>query len=363
MRLGQTTLQATLTVCITLVAAFVVTGFASRAYHRERTTLGAQHFEQGQRLEAKGDTEAALEQFRKSLFFWPDKTEYRLSLATALLEAGRLNEAESHLEQLLQENPTSGPINLLLGHIALQRGQLKQATEYYQRAVYEYWPESDLPQRRKARWELANLFNRTGNRTGFVAELMQLYTNLPPGDTGQKIKIAELLLTNGATSEAARIFEALAKQIPQNAEVHRGLGQIYFSAGEYVSARHEFQRALRLDSKDVESAQGLALTNDVIEMDAALPAITSSEQMRRSRNLLGRVVKEIESCDGGRGSVQDNALDDARDLLAGKSKQEDAALTMQSVAAQLWVRKAGLCGPAAPSDRALDTVLARLSHE
>src|SRR6185437_2305061 len=109
-----------------------------------------------------------------------------------------LDEAQSHLEQLLQENPTSGQINLLLGRLAVQQHKLKQAVEYYQRGVYEYWPESELQQRRQARWELANLLNRTGDRNGFLGELMQLYTNLPPGEIQEKLKVGFLLLSNGA---------------------------------------------------------------------------------------------------------------------------------------------------------------------
>ncbi|MDQ2843253.1 MAG: tetratricopeptide repeat protein, partial [Acidobacteriota bacterium] len=176
---GQNTFQATLTVSVTLVLAFVATGFASSAYHRERTTLAATHFERGQALENHEELEPALEEYRKALLFSPDKTEYRLSLATALLEAGRLDEAQSHLEQLAQEDPTSGQINLLLGRLAVQKHKLKQAVDYYQRGVYEYWPESEFPERRQARWELASLLSKTGDRSGFIAELMQLYANLP----------------------------------------------------------------------------------------------------------------------------------------------------------------------------------------
>ncbi|MDQ2841124.1 MAG: tetratricopeptide repeat protein [Acidobacteriota bacterium] len=362
MLFGQNTFQATLTVCVTLVLAFVATGFASSAYHKERTSLGVSHYNRGKALETHGELEPALEEYRKALFFSPDKTEYRLSLATALLEAGRLDEAQSHLEQLLQDNPTSGQINLLLGRLAVLQHNLKQAVDYYQRGVYEYWPESELPQRRQARWELANLLSQTGDRGGFIAELMQLYTNLPAGATAEKLKVGFLLLSNGATSEAWRIFRDLVKAVLQNADAHRGMGDVNFNMGDYVSARHEFQRALRLKPDDEASTQQLALTNDVIDMDAALPYLTAYEQVRRSRNLLNRVVKDLESCITNSAPAAQR-LKNAQALLTQENKTEDAAYMMQTNAAQLWADRKTMCGTAIPQDRALDTVFARTGHE
>ena len=98
--------------CVTLIAAFVATGFASSAYHRERTALGIEHYHLGRSLESRGELEPALDEYRKALFFIPDKTEYRLSLSTALIEAGRLDEAQSHPEQLSQDDPTTGVIKI-----------------------------------------------------------------------------------------------------------------------------------------------------------------------------------------------------------------------------------------------------------
>jgi tetratricopeptide (TPR) repeat protein len=360
LRFINNTLQATLTVCITLVVAFVVTGFASSAYHRKRDALGTQHYDRGHSLETHGDLEAALEEYRKALLFAPDNAQYRLSLATALLEANRLEEAQSHLEQLLQEDPTSGEINILLGRLAVLQRKPKEAVEYYQRGVYEYWPESEFGRRRQARWELVSLLSKAGDRTGFVGELMQLYANLPRQDINQKLKVGFLLVGNGATSEASRIFEDLVKDAPQNGEVRRGLAEVNFGAGDYITARHEFQHALKLDPHDADSSKGLALTNDVIDMDAALPYITSAEQTRRNKNLLSRVIKNLEECRRGAGNSA--RLDDARRLLSQIPKDEDPAFVLQTTAARLWRDRANLCGTSVPQDPALDTVLTRLGR-
>ncbi|HLH01253.1 MAG TPA: tetratricopeptide repeat protein [Bryobacteraceae bacterium] len=362
MRFGQSTLRATLTVCGTLLVTFVVTGFASSAFHREREKLGIAHYDAGKSLEQKGELDPALDEYRKALLFAPNNTDYRLSLAKALLEAGRLNEAQSHLEALVQEDPTSGPINLLVGRLAFRQHDLRRAIEYYQRGVYEYWPESELAERRQARWELANLLHESGDRNGFIGELMQLYTNLPSSAIAEKLKVGSLLLSNGAISEASRIFQEQARVAPQNADARAGLAQVHFAMGEYVSARHEFQRVLRLDPKNAEAAQMLALTNEVIDLDPALPSITASEQLRRSRNLLERVLKELSSCTNASPAFAQR-VSDAGKLVSAPKHSEDDAVSMQSAAMQLWSGRDGPCGKTAPQDKAIDTVLTRIGHE
>lgn len=400
----QTTLRATISVCAVLLAAIVGTGFITSAYKRERESLGQDHFEQGSALAAAGHMQRAVEQYRQALIYSPDDTNYRLSLARALIGARRLSEARSHLEQLLQEDPTNGVINLLLARVAVQQNKPKQAIDYYQRAVYEYWPASALPERREARWELVRLLEQTGNRSQLVAELMQLYSNAPEWDKAQIADIGFLLLKTGATSEASEVFRDLAKSAPKDADARRGLGAVAFNNGDFVAARHEFQRALRLKPTDEQSGELLGLTNEVIDLHPGLPHISSAERLRRSSNLLTRVIKDLQACvpppatpqasatataapgpqatpknpptAGSAGPVATNAaapdvdplqqrLDSARALLQPKRGEDanDRALDLQDAAQQLWKDRAQFCGQRPLSDRPVEIVLPILAHE
>lgn len=396
MFLTQTTLRATVSVCAVLILAIVATGFVSSAYKRERESLGQEHFELGRALAAKGQPQEGIEEYRQALIYSPDETEYRLSLARALIGAKRLNEAQAHLEQLLQEDPTNGVINLLLARVAVAQHDTKQAIDYYQRAVYEYWPVSEAPARRQARWELARLLDQTGNRSQYIAELMQLYSSASPSDAKEIVEIGSLLLHTGAISEASQVFHDLAKDSPRNADARRGLGEVAFSNGDYVAARHEFQRAQRLAPDDQQSAQALTLTNEVIELDPALPHISLAERLRRSENLLIRVLKDLQGClpppgptelpsktvaagakpkTGAAASAkQPNAepanplqqrLDTARQLLSPKKRStaDDRALQLQDAAQQLWKDRAMFCGQKEVSDRPVEVVLPRIAHE
>ena len=253
---------------------------------------------------------------------------------------------------------------------------------------------------------------------------MQLYTNTPTNELPQRIKVGHQLLKNGATSEAEQIFRELAKQAPQNPDVLRGLGGAYFASGQYVGARHEFQRALRVDAKDRASSDGLAMTNEVIDLDPLLPNLTSAERLRRSQNLLNRVLKDLKTCsatviappvpeqaDSGKGQANAGKADanvksaghgesgkagagakaedqpaangaqatggapSAADQLAQRfagaqelltkpvADNDDAALSMQNTAQKLWSERKTLCKDNMPSDRPLETVMARVGHE
>lgn len=386
-----------------LVGAFVATGFVNQAYIRERSKLGDRHYLAGERLTEVHDISGAAEEFRKALLFAPDNKEYRLSLATALVNGGKLEEAESHLEQLSQEDPTNGRINLLLAKVALQEHHLNAAMESYQRAVYEYWPPSELSERREARWELINLLEETGhNRDQLVGELLQLYGNLPPG-SDQRLRVGTLLLRNGADAEAAHVFRDIVKSAGSpiahttQAELlgaHLGLARIAFRSGDFVEARHEYQRALHEDPKDGEAAAALQLTNDVIDDSPQLPNISATERLRRSQDLLTRVQRDLEQCAGGldnKGSLGEAAQQTApnangADACQGVSNpglclleqrlhdiktsfdkpfpdKDDESAQLQQAAQELWKDRPKFCPQPHGNDPVLAAVLPRLGHE
>lgn len=364
MFVGFTNLRAATYVFLVLIFAFGITGALSSSYKNERTKLGMMRYEQGQDFSARNDLPEAVDAYREALLYSPDNQQYRLSLATSLLAVGALDEAQAHLQQLLQADPTNGRINLALAHIAVKRKKVNEAIDYYQRAVYEYWPPSDVPERRKARWELIDLLRANNRRSEVVGELIQIYASAPP-DPEERAKIGFLLLQYGANSEAQQVFRNLERTYPQLAYGHRGLGRVDFSSGDYVSARHEFQHALHIDPKDKESADLLSLTNTVIDLDPVLPGISDAETLRRSMNLLSRVVITLGNCLLLKAPSPEaqQQLDAARNLLANRHPTgEDLNLTLQRAAGQLWQNRASFC-PASSTDRALDVAIQRIGYE
>lgn len=355
MFLSHHPLRAAVFVSALLIAALILAGFATSFYRKERQANGETHYRQGQALSAKGEPGEAAEEFRKALLFSPDKTEYRVSLGAALIAAGRLNEAQAHMELLLQEDPTNGTLNLMLAQIAAKRRRTQQAIDYYQRAVYEYWPPDQAGERREARWELVSLLGQTGRRNEAVGELMQLYANAPP-DPKIRTKVGFLLLGYGAVSEASQVFRDLIRDSPQDGQAHHGLADAYFASGDFLPARHEYQRAARLAPKDKKITDELALTNSVIDLDPGLPDINSAERFRRSGNLLRRVLADLGACPPRPGFEQ--RLEDAQNLLKQKrSAGDDLALDLQNTSQQLWNDRALFCPRTPISDKAVEAAL------
>lgn len=346
--------------------ALVLTGFLSSAYKRERLARAQAHFNHGEALTRSGDLKGAVEEYRKALLFSPDEQTYRLSLAVDLVNMGNLDEARSHLEELLQDEPTNGLVNLMLARVALKENKQKDAVDFYQRAVYGYWPHERIPERHQARWELVALLEKEGRRNELIGELLQLYANAPPNDEKEKARIGFLLLNYGAVSDALNVFRELARDAPRYVESHHGLGQAYLDSGDFLSARRELQRAIHIDANDQDSFRLLAFTNSVIDIDPVVPRLPAAERSRRSRELLNRVLSHLETCSEGAtiSSQLRQRLDAAQKLLASKQQpDDDLNLQLQDTAQALWNDQNQFCGDNTIDDKVLTAVLSRIGHE
>ena len=143
-----------------------------------------------------------------------------------------------------------------------------------------------------------------GPRDQLVGELLQLYGNLPP-HSDQRLRVGALLLHNGADAEAAHVFrdvlkdastEPLPEATADQVKAYSGLAKIAFKAGDFIDARHQYQRVLKMAPDDLATSSALALTNEIIDMAPQLPNISPSERLRRSQSLLNRVESDLQHC-------------------------------------------------------------------
>jgi tetratricopeptide (TPR) repeat protein len=226
--------------------------------------------------------------------------------------------------------------------------------ESYQRAVYEYWPPSELSARRAARWQLISLLKQTGqSRDQLVGELLQLYGNLPP-HSDQRMRVGSMLLEEGADAEAAHVFHDILSDASGRSEAgaYGGLARIAFRAGDFVEARHQYQHVLRIAPDDLATAEALRLTNEIVDIAPELPNISSAERLRRSQNLFNRVRRDLSQC---------MLPEDDEKQKAGSS--DDQAAELQQAAQDLWKNRSVICAGKSIGDPAVETVLPRLGHE
>ena len=96
-------------------------------------------YEQGLSLQGE-DTALAARFFRRALELDKRNLRVRVSLAAALAELGKLEEAESHLRSVLEDDPTAAEARFELGNCAARKGNLVRALELYE-STLEHKPD------------------------------------------------------------------------------------------------------------------------------------------------------------------------------------------------------------------------------
>jgi tetratricopeptide (TPR) repeat protein len=358
---------AALFVVMTLL--FAATEYLSRAYRSERGMRARRYFETGRALAAKGQPDEAIEQYRRALAIDRASRQYRLALALALVELGRVNEAQNHLNELLQADPTHGVANRMLARIAAQQGRTEAAITYYHRAIYGYWPERPDENRTEARFELVDLLGKTGARKQAVAQLLQLLDAVAEKDLEAKSRIGRQFLEYGAPTQASEVFRDILRSERQNAAASAGYGEAEFQLGNYRAAQSALRRAIRANADDTSARSRLELVDQILTMDPTLRGLGAAEQHRRSREVLQSTVKAVEQCFASQDAqpslpVQEQ-LEAARKVLAATRRPPNYNSAVEanlSLAEQLWEVRMKLCGPVRGSETALARVIAGLSR-
>jgi len=355
------------TVRAVLLGAILVTLFASTsmltgAYRAARHSRGLALFGEGEALAGSGQAEAAASRLREALSLEPNQAAYRAALAKALLDGGSWAEAESHLEELSEDDPTDGDVNLMLARVAAHDGRDADAVTLYQRAIYGHW----LPKsagRTQARWELVDLLTRAGRGKQAVAELLQLASD-PGADAATRSRAGNVLLERGDARDAADVFGQLAAEHPHDGDIWTALANAKFAAGDFAAARDAYTTALRWDSSDRPPlVRRLAVTNTVIALDPSEVRLSAAQRHGRMRALAERVLALVERCAGGADRLAGEAATLAastRQWLARPRPQEGDTPEALRLLEDLWRAAQPLCRGQKP-DEAAAALMARLA--
>ena len=350
-----------------LVGMFAMTTGLVRAYTSARAALAETYFQEGRDFTAQGRYEQAIDQYRRAISFSPADSQYRLLLAQALVETGRLAEAQAHLDELHDEDPTDAVVNLALARIYAKENDVNDAVAWYHRAIYGLWSENPQQSRINARWELIQFLAGHDERRQVIAELLQLFSEAPD-DARQRLKIGRMLLGFGAVANAEEVFEDVVNTNPRFVDGWSALADAQMGDGKYAEARNSLRRAWRLAPHDGGIWNRLETVNQILALDPTLPTLTSAERFSRSRELLERCVAVIEECATTQNKTlaaqQQADIAAAQGFLQPKRRAPAEGQTPQalSLALELWQDRAQLCGSTAP-DPALAAVLAMIEKQ
>jgi tetratricopeptide (TPR) repeat protein len=167
-----------------------------------------------------------------------------LQRAAAYLGAGRLDEAETELERLLEQSPDN--IDALFGMASVQmQRQDSKGTEKYLRRALEVEP------RRADVWSDLGLVLEEQGRVQEAERCYQQALEIQPGLPQALINLGLLAQRQERWQQAAGYFEQALRQIPGMPELHLELGNLYSGPlAKPDRARDHYQAFLQASPND-----------------------------------------------------------------------------------------------------------------
>jgi Flp pilus assembly protein TadD len=352
--------RVTITVVVTALVLLSVATVSLRSLHEHaRDGRIHAHFARGQQAITAGRLEDAVEEFRAALTLGRDDVATGRALALALLSLGRIEESESHLRELLRENPTDGPLNRGLARIHALRGRDAAARTAYQRAIYGEWPGDGVAERNATRFEFIEYLTTIGARDEVLPELLRLRAELPSGQTASARRAADLLVNFGAAGLAIDTLKTTALTAPKDVELLAHLAELQANAGLVQDARTTLRSAAAIEPSRADLGERLHIVNRILALDPTLPRLGLVTRTRRARLLLEQVVDGTQACD------QEPAVktlrDTARQRLRTRARADAAAAEEDlAIAARIWAA-APACQSSSVEARAIGQVLQRVT--
>ena len=202
---------------VVLAVAGVIAGLAAldesleRAEQVEMAAQAQKAYALGSRLLAAGRATDAVDALRRAHGMERESSTYELQLIAALTAAGKSEEAEPLMNEVLDEDRNAGPANLIAARLRVKEGKIADAEAYYHRAIYGSWPLDAPAHRIAARVELIELLLSKNQKEDLLAELLPLEAEAK-NDPAIEPRLAEWFAQAGAPDRAAEVDRRLARQ-------------------------------------------------------------------------------------------------------------------------------------------------------
>ena len=208
---------------------------------------------------------------------------------------------------LHEASPDDPEINLELGRLAAHRQDVQAALRFYQNALYAPWPPERVDTRRSVRFELIRFLLAQGQTDRATAELLAVSTDLPD-KAETHLQVAQLFADAGDNRHAFDHFQHAVRLDPDNGAALAGAGRVAYQLGRLLAARSYLRRA-PADLDDV------AETREIVELaishDPLANRIGAAERRRRLSANVGYERQRLEGCLAQHGpAVRDRASDE-----------------------------------------------------
>ena len=300
MNLPAPTLARRTPLVLAALVATTVLGFAlvSRLVTRLKANekrIAFHAFEAGMAAYKGNDPDRALDDFRAALSYDRDNPTYQLSLARALRDTGRLDEAEAYLVHLWEISPQDSTVNLALARLAARRRSVDDALRYYHSAIYGLWPTDPDRNRRQARFELIDFLLQQKAFAQAQAELIGL-SQVLPAEAAAHVEVGDRFRQAGDLRAALGQYEVALKLDQKDPRAWKGAGDAAFQLGHYSSAAKYLRTAIEISPDDDVARKRLDTAQLVLKTDPFLRRISDAERNHRLVSAFNLAGERLKTC-------------------------------------------------------------------
>jgi len=218
----------------------------------------------GQIALARHDTPGAAEWFQKAVEKRPEGADIHYNLGTALMQLGRIDDAETPLRRATALAPAFAPARLNLGNCLRELGQLDGAVEAYRQAMAI---KPDYPQ---AQLNLGSTLIERGEPLAAETcyrDAIARHADFAPA----LLNLGNLLRGRGELDEALTLLSLAIEAEPAFADAQNSLGNVYRDLGRMDEARGRYRAALGAQPDHARAHANLAYisTHGVDDPDVA----------------------------------------------------------------------------------------------
>jgi tetratricopeptide (TPR) repeat protein len=219
---------------------------------------------------AKGRTDGALDNYKKSLILDPSYTPSRLALAGMLLRRGLVSDARVELQEVLKVQPGSVDARLLQASVDTLEKKFTEAEREFNALLKE------LP-------DNAHVHLRTGLYYQVRGMVLQAEKNLlralelEPDSNEILEDVAQFYVFQGKADQALKVIHDTVPDVRKGAFHYELMGSVYSGARRPQDAEAAYKKALQVEPDRVNAKASLA--TEYIEMQRYDEALTQIDDL------------------------------------------------------------------------------------
>src|SRR5437867_6673560 len=208
------------------------------------------HFNYATALQEAGRLDEAAEEFSSALRFNPGSAKAHVNLAGALIGKGKLEEAQAHFQEAMRIEPSNAEYHSGYAFVLDQLGRTDQAAAECEAAVRLE------PKSAQARHSYGAFLEKHGKLEEAIGQYQQA-VQADPRLVDAQLDLASALFAKGDLPEAKAHYLEGSRLAPKLAQPHNDLGKVFMREGNVSQAIAQFEEALRLHPDFPEAEENL----------------------------------------------------------------------------------------------------------